>query len=246
MAAVVVIILIGSVNIANLLLARASARHKEMALRNALGATGTRITRQLLTESLVLSLIGGSVGVLVATLSLRVVVLFAPHRMHRLTEINIDWVVLGFALLISVLTAFAFGLVPALQSRSTDVFSGMREGSLGSGQSRKIGQYRASLIISEMALAIVLMVGAGLLLRTFWGLLRENPGFKSSNVVGASLWLPVPNDPKADHYITIEAQSNFVQEALHRISGISGVEMAGTTSSIPMGLNPPAAAPLEI
>ena len=97
-----------------------------------------------------------------------------------------------------------------------------------------------------MALAIVLMVGAGLLLRTFWGLLRENPGFKSSNVVGASLWLPVPNDPKADHYLTIEAQSNFVQAALHRISGISGVEMAGTTSSIPMGLNPPAAASLEI
>jgi len=85
--------------------------------------------------------------------------------------------VLGFALLVSVLTAFAFGLVPALQSRSTDVFSGMREGSLGSGQSRIIGQYRAGLIISEMALAIVLMIGAGLLLRTFWGLVEENPGF---------------------------------------------------------------------
>src|SRR5882724_7917896 len=246
MAAVVVILLIGSVNIANLLLARASARHKEMALRNALGATGTRVTRQLLTESLVLSLIGGSVGVLVAALSLRVVVLFAPHTMHRLTEVNIDWVVLGFALLVSVLTAFAFGLVPALQSRSTDVFSGMREGSLGSGQSRKIGQYRAGLIISEMALAIVLMVGAGLLLRTFWGLLRENPGFNSSNVVGVSLRLPVPNDPKADPYLTVGAQSNFVREALQRISGIPGVEMAGATSSVPMGLNPPAAASLEI
>lgn len=246
MAAVVVILLIGSVNIANLLLARASARHKEMALRSALGATGTRVTRQLLTESLVLSLIGGSVGVFVAALSLRVVVLFAPHTMHRLTEINIDWVVLGFALLVSVLTALAFGLVPALQSRSTDVFSGMREGSLGSGQSRKIGQYRASLIISEMALAIVLMVGAGLLLRTFWGLLRENPGFQSSNVVGASLWLPAPNDPKADRYLTVEAQSNFAREALRRISGIPGVEMVGTTSSIPMGANPPAFAPLVI
>jgi predicted permease len=246
MAAVVVIILIGSVNIANLLLARASARHKEMALRSALGATGTRVTRQLLTESLVLSLIGGSVGVLVAMLSLRVVVLFAPQKIHRLTEINIDWVVLGFALLVSVVTAFAFGLVPALQSRSTDVFCGMREGSSGSGQSKKIGQYRAGLIISEMALAIVLMVGAGLLLRTFWGLVRENPGFKSSNVVGVSLRLPVPNDPKADPYITIEAQNNFVQEALHRISGVPGVEMVGTTSSIPLGSNPPIAVPLEI
>lgn len=246
MAAVVVIILIGSVNIANLLLARASARHKEIALRSALGATGTRMTRQLLTESLVLALIGGSVGVLVAALSLRVVVLFAPHTMHRLTEINIDWVVLGFALLISVLTAFAFGLVPALQSRSTDVFSGMREGSLGSGQSKKIGQYRASLIVSEMALAIVLMVGAGLLLRTFWGLLQENPGFKSSNVVGASVWLTAPNDPKADRYLTAEAQSIFVLAALHRVSGIPGVEMVGTTSSIPMGSDPPAFAPLVI
>jgi predicted permease len=246
MAAVVVILLIGSVNIANLLLARASARHREMALRSALGATATRVTRQLFTESLVLSLIGGSIGVLVAALSLRFVVLFAPHNMHRLTEINIDWAVLGFALLVSVLTALAFGMIPALQSRSPDVFSGMREGSFGSGQSRTVGRYRAGLIISEMALAIVLMVGAGLLLRTFWGLVRENPGFKSSNVVGASLWLPRPNNPKADPYLTVEAQSHFVREALHRISGIPGVEMVGTTSSIPMGLNPPAAATLEI
>jgi len=246
MAAVVVILLIGSVNIANLLLARASARHREMALRSALGATGTRVTRQLLTESMVLSLIGGSVGVLVASLSLQVVVLFAPHTIHRLTEINIDWVVLGFALLVSVLTAFAFGLVPALQSRSTDAFSGMREGSLGSGQSRKIGQYRSGLIVAEMALAIVLMVGAGLLLRTFWGLLRENPGFKASNVVAASLWLPAPNDPKADRYLKVESQGIFVREALRRISGIPGVEMVGTTSSIPMGSNEPAFARLVI
>jgi predicted permease len=246
MAAVVVILLIGSVNIANLLLARASARHKEMALRSALGATGTRVTRQLLTESLVLSLVGGGVGVLVAAMSLRAVVLFAPHTMNRLAEVNIDWVVLGFALLVSVLTAFAFGLVPALQSRSTDVFSGMREGSLGSGQSRKIGQYRSSLMIAEMALAIVLMVGAGLLLRTFWGLLRENPGFKPSNVVAASLWLPAPNDPKADRYLTDEAQGNFDREALRRISGIPGVEMVGATSSIPMVSSQPAFAHLVI
>jgi len=98
----------------------------------------------------------------------------------------------------------------------------MREDLYGSGQSRKIGQYAPGLIISEMALAIVLMVGAGLLLRTFWGLLRENPGFNSSNVVGVSLRLPVPNDPKADPYLTVGAQSNFVREALQRISGYLG------------------------
>ena len=246
MGAVVVILLIGSVNIANLLLARASTRHKEMALRSALGATGSRMIRQLLTESLMLSLIGGGLGILFAIIAIRVIVLLAPPGVHRLNEVSIDWAVLGFALLITVITGLAFGLVPALQSSRTDMYSSIREGSLGSGQSKRIGRYRIWLIMSEMALTVVLMIGAGLLLRTFWGLLREDPGFNTSRVVTAGIWLPNPNDPKTDRYSTIEVQGGFVREALRRISGIPGVELAAATSSLPSGSSQVNYAPLAI
>ncbi|MGA7783760.1 MAG: ABC transporter permease, partial [Candidatus Acidiferrales bacterium] len=193
MAAVVLVVLIASVNIANLLLARASGRQREMALRMALGAGRFRMMRQMLTESLVLSLIAGVAGVLAAKLTLSFILRFVPASVPRLAEVGVDRTVLLFALLISIFTGIIFGLAPAFQAMKADMTAAIREGAQGSGSSAKTFRLRSLLIVSELALAVVLMVGAGLLLRTFWGLIQENPGFNPSRVVTASIYLPVPN-----------------------------------------------------
>ena len=233
MGTVIMIILIASVNIANLFLARASGRQQEIALRLTLGASRSRMVRQLLTETLLLALIGGFAGVATATVSLGSILRFLPAGIPRLSEVRMDWVALLFALLISVLTGLFFGLAPALQSTRPDVFASIREGARGSGYSTKTNRLRSALIVSELALAVVLMIGAGLLLRSFVGLLRENPGFNPSGVVAASIWLPVPNDPKADPYAGIAPQAAFVRETLRRVRSIPGVELAGITSALP-------------
>jgi putative ABC transport system permease protein len=234
MGAVILIILIASVNIANLLLARASGRQREMAMRRALGASRGRMMRQMLTESVILSLIAGVVGVVTAIIVLRFVLQFVPTKIPRLNEVGVDWKVLVFALLISVLTGLIFGLAPAIQSAKADLLLAIREGSQGTGYSAKTSRTRGLLIAAELALAVVLMVSAGLLLRTFWGLLQENPGFNPSRVVTASIWIPVPNDPRADKYARPGAQAAFVREALRRVSAFPGVEMAGMTTDLPV------------
>ena len=173
MAAVVLVVLIASVNIANLLLARASGRQREMALRMALGAGRTRMVRQMLTEALVLSFISGVAGVLAAKLTLSFILRFVPASVPRLAEVGVDRTVLLFALLISIFTGIIFGLAPAFQAMKADMTAAIREGAQGSGYSAKTFRLRSLLIVSELALAVVLMVGAGLLLRTFWGLIRK-------------------------------------------------------------------------
>jgi len=233
MGTVILIILIASVNIANLLLARASGRQQEIALRLTLGASRSRMVRQLLTETLMLSLLGGLAGILTATLALGPMLRFLPHGVPRLNEVRVDSVVLLFALFISILTGLFFGLAPALQSTRPDVFSAIREGARGSGYSMKTNRLRSALIVSELALAVVLMISAGLLLRSFAGLLQANPGFNPSSVVAASIWLPVPNDPKADPYAGIAPQTVFVRETLRRVRAIPGVDLAGMTSALP-------------
>jgi predicted permease len=233
MGTVVLIILIASVNIANLLLARASGRQQEIALRLTLGASRSRMVRQLLTETLLLSLMGGLAGILTAALALGPMLRFLPHGVPRLNEVRLDSVVLLFALFISVLTGLFFGLAPALQSTRPDVFATVREGARGSGYSTKTNRLRSALIVSELALAVVLMIAAGLLLRSFAGLLQANPGFNPSSVVAASIWLPVPNDPKADPYAGTAPQTVFVRETLRRVRTIPGVDQAGMTSALP-------------
>lgn len=233
MGAVVLVIFIASVNIANLLLARASGRQREMSMRLALGAGRLRIIRQLLTESVVLSSIAGVVGILTAEIVLHFVIGFMPFKIPRHNEITIDWVVLGFASLVSFLTGLAFGLAPALQSTNADLAVSLREGARGSGYSSSTHRLRGMLIVSEMAFTVVLMIGAGLLMRTFWLLLQEDPGFNSAQVVVSSIWLPVPNDPKLDPYKGVPRQSAFVRELLRRARTIPGVELAGITSDLP-------------
>src|SRR5277367_4691340 len=233
LGAVILIVFIVSLNIANLLLARASGRQQEMAVRVALGASRGRLVRQMLTESMLLSVIGGAAGIATAAGTLGFILRFAPLNVPRFNEVRIDWAVLAFALLISILTGLVFGLPPALHSAKVALYAAIREGGLGSGYSTKTGRLRDVLIVSELAFAVILMVGAGLLLRTLRDLLQENPGFNPTQVVTANTWLGVPNDPKTDPYLGIPGKAAFNRELLRRMKAIPGVELAATTSSLP-------------
>jgi predicted permease len=166
---------------------------------------------------------------------------FMPSNVPRLNEVRIDWVVLAFALLISILTGLAFGLAPAFHSAKVALSSALREGGRGSGYSTKTGRLRDVLIVSELAVAVILMVGAGLLLRTLRDLLQENPGFNPTQVVTANTWLGVPNDPKTDPYLGTRGTASFDRELLRRMKGIPGVELAAITSALPTtNINPSA------
>jgi putative ABC transport system permease protein len=233
MAAVILIVFVVSLNIGSLLLARASGRQQEMAVRVAIGASRGRMIRQILTESLLLAFIGGIAGLATAVITLKAVLRFVPANLPRLGEVNIDWRVLGFALLISLATGLLFGLAPAIHSSKAGLASTMREGSRGSGYSAKAGRMRDALIVSQLAFAVVLMVGAGLLLATLRDLLRQNPGFDPSQVVTANIYLPAPNDPKLDPYETLPQQIPFNRELLRRANAIPGVELAAITSNLP-------------
>jgi predicted permease len=233
LGAVILIIFIVSLNIANLLLARASGRQQEMAVRSALGASRGRVIRQMLTESLLLSSIGGLAGVATVFSTLGFILRFVPSNIPRLNEVRIDWVVLGFALLITIFTGLLFGLVPALHSAKVTLSAAIREGGRSSGYSNRTGRLRDVLIVSELAFAVVLMVGAGLLLRTLRDLLRENPGFNPTQVVAANVWLPIPDDPKNDPYRGIAPKVIFDRELLRRLKAISGVELAAITTDLP-------------
>jgi putative ABC transport system permease protein len=233
LGAVILIVFIVSLNIANLLLARASGRQQEMAVRLALGATRSRLARQMLTESILLSFIGGLAGIATAVCTLSFILRFVPPNIPRLGEVRIDWAVMAFALLISLLTGLLFGLAPAIHSTRAAMSPAIREGSRGSGYSTKTSRLRDVLIVSELAFAVVLMVGAGLLLRTLRDLLQENPGFNPTQIVAANLSLPEPNDPKADPYLSVTQQTSFDRELLRRMSAIPGIELAAITSDLP-------------
>jgi len=232
-AAVTLVVLIVAVNIANLLLARASARRREFAVRLALGAGRARIIRQLLTESMILALMAGAAGVVVTYASFDLVLRFVPSSISRLSEVRLDGNVLLFAFSTSLMIAVVFGLIPALQSTKFDLTSTIREGGRGSGHGLGASRVRRLLTVAQMALAVLLMVGAGLLFLTFRGLLLEDPGFDPSNVVAASLWLPVPNDPNADAYSGAGPQTVFAREVLRRMRAMPGVSLAAMTSSLP-------------
>src|ERR1700733_170692 len=231
--AVAFILLIACVNVANLLLASASARQREIAVRLAMGASRARIVRQLLTESAVLSLFSAAVGVGVATLGLQSLIAMLPSQLPRLNDIHVDARVLAFSLTLSLLTTVLFGLVLAFQAGKVDPsLSGLRERG-GSGSRRDI-KVRQVLIGAEVALSLMLLVGAGVLLRTFWNLLQVNPGFNSEHLAAGSVSLPVPNDPKADIYDKLETRTAFVRESVRRLRALPGVENAALSSVVPL------------
>ena len=231
--AVGLILLIACVNVANLLLVNATARQREMALRLALGATRGRIIRQMLTESVLLSLMSAAAGVGAAAIGVRVLLRVLPSQLPRLNPIGLDARVLAFSLAMALLTTLVFGLIPAwLASRTHPGTAEMRERS--GSRSRRSAGLGKSLIGAEVGLSLVLLVSAGLLLKTFWNLLEVNPGFDSHHLLAGSFWLPNPNDPKADQYANIDQRTHLVREAIRRLHEVAGVENAAMSSVVPL------------
>ena len=236
LAAVGLVLLIGCVNVANLLLARASVRAPEMALRHALGAGRARLIRQMLTDSLLLSLLGGAVGLAILFSAKEFLLRLVPDSLPRLNEISISWSVLAFAFIASIVSGVIFGLAPALQIRRLDLNNALTLERRGTSGSRERGRTRRGLVIAEFALALVLMIAAGLLLRSFWDLLNVRVGFNPENVMTVRTRMPYPNDVKIDKYATAAQEAPFVRQLLARCRSLPGVEEAalGDPASIPL------------
>jgi predicted permease len=235
--AVGLVLLISCVNVANLLLARASARGREMAVRQALGAARTRLIRQLLTESLLLFVLGGITGFAVLFCTRKFLLQFIPESLPRLNDISISWGVLAFAIVVSIAAGTIFGLAPAWLTSRLDLTTALRQEGRGSSGSRQRSRLRHALVIGELALSLVLMVAAGLLLRSFWDLFKVQPGFNPSRVMAIETWLPFPIDPKTDIYSTATQEALLLREVLRRNRTIPGVEetAVGDRAALPLG-----------
>ena len=227
LGAVSLVLLIACANVANLLLARATERHKEIAIRIALGAGRGRVVRQLLTESVLLAVTGGLIGFGLAAWGVSLLAKLEQLRVPRLQEIGLDSRVLLFTLGVSVLTGVIFGLVPALQTTRTDLHETLKEGGR-QGSSLSRGWMRSAFVVIETALALMLLIGAGLLLRSFWHLQQVSPGFDPQNLLTMNLSLP-------DYrYREPQQRMAFYQQALEQIRALPGVVSAGATSILPL------------
>ena len=225
--AVVCVLLIANANVANLLLARASVRGKEIALRAAVGASRARIIRQLLTESVILAGLGGFCGLLIAQWGTDALVRAVPQNIPRITEIRLDGVVLAFTVLVSLGTGIIFGLVPAWQASNVDLNSSLKSGTrTGSGEHK--ARLRNGLVMGEVALALVLLICAGLLIQTFARLGRVQPGFRSERLLTASVQTPVTGYPANENVIA------FYDRFLERIRSSPGVDSASVIIPLPL------------
>jgi putative ABC transport system permease protein len=229
LAAVGFVLLIACANVANLLLARATARDREIAVRKALGASGGRLVRQLLSESILLSVCGGALGVFLAAALMPALRSISPGAVPRLGEAKIDGVVMIFSLLLCAITGIAFGLVPALQTSKKDLHEILKEGGRGSSEGGSRGRFRAVLVVAEIGIALVLMTGAGLLIQSFARLMQVNPGFSPKNLTAFPLTLP------PSRYSKPELQAQFYRELLEHIRSMPEVQAAGITSYLPLG-----------
>ncbi len=230
LAAVGLVLAIGCANVANLFLARASARRQELTVRVALGASRGRLVRQLLLESVLLALGAGVLGLLLALWSLDALSGLVPEELPRLGEVRMDGRVLAFTLLVSLGTGVLFGLVPALQASSPDLNGVLRQGGggrLAGGRNRS----RSALVVGEVALAVVLLISAGLLLRSLWRLQDVEPGFRSEGVLTWSVSLPTSRYPDPAR------QAALFQQLLERVEALPGVKSAGAVSDLPQGGN---------
>ena len=236
LSAVGLVLLIGCVNVANLLLARASARAREMAIRRALGAGRARLTRQLLTESLILSLLGGIAGLAILFVLKDFLLRLVPENLPRLNEISISWSVLIFALLVAIVSGVIFGLAPALHAGRLDLIQALNQEGRGSTSSGGRAKTRRALVIAEFALSLVLMIAAGLLLHSFWDLLNVRLGFNPQSVMSVRTRLPYPNDTSIDKYATAAQEAPFIHELVRRCKSLPGVEQVaiGDPASIPL------------
>ena len=229
--AVAVVLLIAAANLANLMLVRGAARQRELAVRAAIGAGRGRLLRQLLTESLVLSVAGGAVGVALAWWLMRVLPVIAPGDIPRLDEVSLDLRVLGFACLLSIATGLVFGLLPAWRGARVDVVRAINEAGVqatGGFRFLRGNRLRAVLVVAELALALVLLVGAGLLLNSFVRLIDVDPGYDPDNVITAQINLPRTKYPGP------AAQRAFFDATLDRLRQIPGVRAIGVTNLLPL------------
>lgn len=232
LGAVALVLLIACANVANLLLVHATGRKREFAIRSALGAGRGRIIRQLLTESVLLAFAGGVLGLILGFVGVRALLAFSPAGLPRIGEdgsaIGVDWRVLGFTLAVSLLTGILFGVFPAFSASRTDLNSSLKESSNRSGTGFRQGKARSLLVVSEVSLALVLLIGAALLIRTFIALHDVNPGFDSHNVITMEMSL---NGPR---YEKTAGVAQLSRDGRERLNAIPGVEDSAFTCCLPI------------
>ena len=229
LGAVLFVLLIACANVANLLLARSVSREKEMAIRTALGAGRTRVIRQLLTESVLISLAGGALGVLLAMWGIDLLVTAIPEQMPFWVRFDIDARVLLFTLSVSLLTGIIFGLVPALQASKPDLQVSLKEGSRSATEGVRRNRLRSLLVVSEIALTLVLLIGATLMMKSFMRLQEVAPGFDPKNVLTLQLWVQGPQYEQDEGRVR-----SFYSQAVERISALPGVQAVGAVSMLPL------------
>ncbi|HKO44400.1 MAG TPA: ABC transporter permease [Pyrinomonadaceae bacterium] len=230
--AVIFVLLISCANVANLLLASAANRRKEIAIRSALGASRIRVVQQLLTESLILAVVGGGIGYLLATWGVAFMIRLLPQNFPRLAEINLDWRVLTFSMFASVLTGILFGLAPAIQISNADVQESLKETGRGAGGSLRQSSLRKLLIVGEVALSVVLLAGAGLLFRSFLQLQSVDAGFNSQQVLTLRL------SPAGSKYTRDADYISFYNQVIQRVSSVPGVVSVGMINTLPLQKGP--------
>ncbi len=230
--AVCFVLLIACANVANLLLVRATARRREIAIRTAIGGTRGRIIRQLLTESVVLSLVGGGLGLLLGMIGIRALLAVNTAGLPRVGEggsqVGVDWRVLVFTLAVSLGTGILFGLIPALQSSRTDLTTSLKESSGRSGSGFRQNKTRAILVVTEVALALVLLIGSALLIRSAIALGRVDPGFDAENVLTMRMSLTGPR------FLKSEGVEQLVRDGVERLRAVPGVVNASATCCVPL------------
>jgi predicted permease len=233
LGAVGFVLLIACANVANLSLSRAAVRQKEIAIRAAVGASRLRILRQLLTESHLLAVMGGIAGLASAFLALKLLRVFAPQNIPRLSDVGVDWRVLAFTFLVSLLTGLIFGIVPALKASRVDLNEVLKEGGRSASGAAGVSQHRIRrlLIVGEVALSLILLIGAGLLVRSYQHVQNANPGFNTRDVVSLRLSVPAARYPNA------AAVTDFYQRLGERVRALPGVEAAATTYLLPLSSN---------
>ena len=228
LGAVGLVLLIACANVANMSLARSASRRREVAIRTALGATRVRLLRQDLTESVLLAVLGGVAGLLLASWGVDLLVALRPESVPGAASAGLDGRVLTFTLGLSVLTGLLFGVAPALNAASADPHEALKEGGRSASAGPRARLLRASLVVSEMAIALVLLAGSGLLIKSFMRLQRIDPGLQIENILTVRLWTPDADYPDGAR------QSAFYSEVLRRVAALPGVEAAAATTDLPM------------
>jgi predicted permease len=236
LAAVGFVLLIVCVNVATLLIARSLTRMREFAIRQALGASRLRLIRQVLTESILISLMGAAAALLVLGFARSSLLTLWPADVPRLNEVHADWRVVGLALALSMLSGILFGLTPALHATRIDPNQDLKEGSrTGNQQSIRQSRSRAALVGLEIALSVVLLISAGLLIRSFFVMLHERPGIDPNGVTVGQICVPIPNDPATNHYLTPPQRATLARQLLQRLGALPDVQevAVGLATNVP-------------